>query len=84
VNNKVLVLVYVPFLEEEYDILLPINKKIGTVKKIIIDTIFELSGLENGRSDNFGLYNKENGQNYDNNLTVKDSNIINGTKLLLM
>ncbi len=83
-NNKILVLVYVPILEEEYDIFLPINKKIGTVKKIIADTIFELSGIDNNKSDNFRLYNKENGQNYDNNLTVKDSNIINGTKLLLM
>ena len=41
--NKFLVLVYVPLLEEEYNIYIPINKKVGTIKKIIIDSVAELS-----------------------------------------
>ena len=42
-NNKMLVIVYVPFLDEEFDIFIPINKKVGTIKNIIISSI----GIDN-------------------------------------
>jgi hypothetical protein len=82
--NKVLVLVYVPMLEEEYDIFIPINKKVGTIKKLIAGTILELSGCQIKNPDEFKLYNKETGEKYDNNLDVKASGIANGSKLLLI
>jgi hypothetical protein len=82
--NKLLISVYVPLLEEKYDVLIPINKKIGTVRNLIIDTIFELSGGNLKNVDSLKLYDKENGRNYDNDLYVKNSQIVNGTKLILL
>ena len=82
--NKLLVIVYVPLLGEHYDIFIPINKKIGTIKKIIIDTINELSENSIDNPDNLRLYNKEDGKIYDNNIYVKNSNIVNGTILMLL
>ena len=81
--NKVLALVYLPLLEEEYDVFLPINKKIGTVKKLIIDTIFELSEGNFKKSDNYKLYDRETGKVLDNDCFVKDF-IVNGTKLIML
>jgi hypothetical protein len=82
--NKLLITVYVPLIEEKYDILIPTNKKIGTVKKVIIDTIYELSGGNLKNIDNLKLYDKDSGKNYDNNLYVKNSEIVNGTNVILL
>ena len=32
-NNKVLVNLYIPFLEKKYEVFLPANKKIGEINK---------------------------------------------------
>lgn len=82
--DKVLVLVYLPLLEEEYDIFVPINKKIGTIKKLIVDTIFELSEGRFKPSDNYKLYDKDTGKVLDNNSFVKDYPIVNGTRLIIL
>lgn len=82
--NKFLVLVYVPLLEEEYDIYIPINKKVGTIKKIIIDSVAELSELSQDKLNNLKLYDKVTSNLYNNDILVKNSGIMNGTKLLLM
>ncbi len=72
--NKFLVLVYVPLLEEEYNIYIPINKKIGTVKKIIINSIAELSEIPENKIINLKLYDKESSKiynKYKDNFIVK-------------
>lgn len=82
--NKLLVLVYVPRLEQEYDILIPINKKVGTIKQIIINSIYELSDGSLEQKGSFQLVDKETGRKYENDVYVKDSGILNGTKLILL
>ncbi len=83
-EDKILITVNVPLLDEKYDIFIPINKKFGTVKKYIIDTINELTsnGLKNSNSMN--LYDKETCRLYDSNIYVKNSDIKNGTVLVLI
>lgn len=82
-QNKILVLVYVPMLETEYDILIPINKQIGTVKNNILNAIKELSEYDLSKKGNVHLYDKISGKMYDDNIYVKHSGIINGTKLII-
>lgn len=82
--NKVLVLVYVPLLEQQYDILIPINRKIGTIKRILENTIVELSDGNFHMDENVKLYDKETGKKLDNDVYVKNSGIVNGTKLILL
>ena len=83
-DDKILVRVYLPLIEEEYDIYIPINKKIGTVKQLIISTIIEMSDADLSKINNLTLYDKETGGSFDNNIYVKNSTIRNGTKLLLL
>jgi len=82
--NKILVLVYIPLLEKEYDIYIPINKKIGTIKKTIINTIIESSDGNINNFDNLKLYDKDSTILYDNDTIVKETTIRNGSKLILM
>lgn len=83
-ENKLLVIVYVPLLESEYTVFIPVNKKIGTVRDNMIETIHELSdgGLE--ITENMYLYDSEKAQIYNNDVYVKTSGISNGSKLIML
>ena len=80
--NKILVIVFVPTLEMQYEVYIPINKKIGTIKNIINQSINELSdGQLNDQ--NLELFDNDTGDVLPNNIYVKESRIRNGTKLVL-
>jgi len=82
--NKVLIKVYVPLIEREFDIYVPINKKIGIIKKIIVNTINEITELNLQEKRPVKLYDKVTGLGLDNDIYVKDSSIRNGTQLILL
>lgn len=82
--NKVLVKLYVPIMEEEYDIWLPINKKIYKIVEMLERPISELSGGYYKVSDNPMLYDKMSGKPYDMNLNAKENNIKNNTEIVLI
>ena len=83
-NNKILIGLYVPLMEKSYDIYIPINKKIGTVKKLIEDGLRELTDNSYIIKEDSNFYNKENGQIYDVNKTVRETDLKNGSKILLI
>ena len=84
IENKVLVSVNVPILENNYDIYFPVNRKISNVIKMIKSS---LQGLSQGSFDmdkQYVLYNKDNGEPYDMNMLVRESNIRNGSSVILL
>jgi len=84
IENKVLVSVNVPILEKKYDIYFPVNRKISNVIKMIKISLFELSQGIFDPNGNYVLYNKENGEPYDMNILVRESNIRNGSNVILL
>ena len=42
--NKLLVKLYVPSLEEEYNVWIPLNKRIGGIVLLLVKAINEISG----------------------------------------
>lgn len=82
--NKVSVSVFVPLIEQEYDLFIPINKTIGVVKQLVEKAIVELSDGNFKSNGDTKLYNKLTNQVYDGAIFVKDSNIRNGTQLILL
>lgn len=82
-NNKILVIVKVPFIEMEFEMYIPINKKIGYVKQMIISSIKERA---DGNLDDVSLklFDKETCSVFNNNIYVKESSIRNGTVLFLI
>ena len=82
--DKVLVKLYVPMIEKQYDILIPLNKKIYNVVKLLTKAINELSGGYYELDKLPTLYNRNTSEAYDINLSVKESTIRNGTKLMLI
>ena len=83
-NNKILVEVFVPMLGEEYDVFIPINKKIGNVIRLINEGIVDLSNGCFPIKKNILLYSKVNGQVLDPNKNVKEVGLVNGSQVILL
>lgn len=82
--NKVQVIIFVPMLDQEYEVLIPCNKKVGNVVKLAVKAISDLSDNAFPLKNNAILYNQQSGQAYDFNQTIRDCGIRNGTKLILI
>lgn len=83
-NNKILVNLYVPFLEKQYEIFLPVSKKVGEIIHLIGKALTDITGGYYVFKQEERLYNRESGQEYDFNQMVKHTNIRNGTELIFM
>ena len=83
-DNKVLVNLVVPELGTNYDIFLPVNKKIGNIIILLNKAVNELSGGIFPISDKNKLYNIDTKKVYSPNILLLSTDIRNGTKLLLI
>ena len=83
-KNKILIVLYIPLIEKNYDIYIPVNKKIGTIKKLIEQGLVELPDNSYIIKEDSNFYSKDNGQIYDVNKTVRDTDLENGSKIILI
>lgn len=83
-NNKILIEVFVPMLEQEYDVFVPINKKIKNVTRLINDAIVDLSNGCFPKKNDIVLYNRQNGFILDPKLNVKEAGLVNGSQVILI
>ena len=83
-NNKILLEVYIPSIEKEYDIFVPVNKKICTIKKMIETGITDLTDDVYSISDDTNLYSKDTGNMYDVNVKLIDTDLKNGSRIILI
>lgn len=83
-KNKVLIKLIVPELSENFDIFIPVNELIWKIKKIIIKSISDLENIDLNMDDEFILLNKDNCKIYSNNEIVINTDIRNGSELILI
>lgn len=81
--NKFLVKVYVPLLDSNYDIWIPNSKR---VKDIVYYISAMLKNLTDGEFEikNYDLINRFNGNIYDYDLLISETDIKNSTELIIM
>ena len=82
--NKILVKLYVPEIEEQYDVWIPLNRKIYSVIKLLIKSINEFTDGYYKPNKMPLLFDKITASEYDINLTIKESNIKNGSEIILI
>ena len=82
--NKVLIKLYVPVFEEQYDVWLPLNKKIYEVTDLLIKAVEDFSGGYYKPEKKPILYDKISAEPYNINLTVKKAGIKNSTEIILI
>lgn len=83
-NNKILVELEIPLIEVKYDMFIPINKKVGTIKSLIERSLIELTDMAYIPRPDTNLYSKETGDIYDVNKTVRDTDLKNGSRVILI
>ena len=83
-NNKVIVEILVPEIEETYTVFLPINKKIGNILVLITKAINDLSNGNYELTNQNALYNRATGEKYSLNSILRETDIRNGSKLVLL
>ena len=83
-KNKVLVELVVPTIESSFDVYLPINKRIGNIITLLNKTVSEFSeGCYEG-NEKTSLYNRDTSEKYDVNTLLYNTDIRNGTTLILL
>ena len=83
-DNKVLVKLIVPEIDETFDIYLPINKKIGNIINLLNKAINELTDSIFPISNKNKLYNAVTKKRYESDVLLAYSDIRNGTTLILI
>lgn len=82
--NKVLVKVFFPQIDKLYEVWIPINKTIFEIIQLLSKGVNDLNNGNFKYSDSLILYDRKTGDYYDWNSIVSDTNIKNGTELILI
>ena len=82
-KNKVLVKLIVVELGETYDVFIPVNEVVWKIKKLFLKSISDLSNLSLLGKNECILINKETSRIYDDNEIIINTDIRNGTELVL-
>lgn len=83
-DNKVLVDLIVPEINQSFDVYLPINKKIGNIIILLNKAINELSNGIYPISKENKLYNVTTRNIYSPDVLLANTDIRNGTKLVMI
>jgi hypothetical protein len=82
-KNKLLIEIIVPLIEEKYTLYVPVNRRIGEVIILVCKAIFDISSGLYKIDENSSLYNRDTGKKYAVNELVRETDIRNGTSLVL-
>ena len=83
--NKFLITIIVPEIEYECDLFIPNNKKVGTIKTSILESLKTLTNNVYIKTiQDVKFINKDTKEEYDNDKMIKDTNIKNDTKLIIL
>lgn len=83
-KNKILIELEIPLIEKSYDLYIPINKRIGTIKKLIEQALVEITDGAYEMKLDTNFYSKETGQIYDVNKNVRETDLKNGSRIILI
>ena len=83
-KNKVLVKLNVIELDQSFDLFIPVNELVWKIKRLIVKSVSDLSGININSEKGHILMNEENNRIYGNNEIVLDTDIRNGTELILI
>lgn len=82
-SNKILVTIKVPMIEDEFDVFIPVYKYAKSAIGLVVKSVNELSEGHYPIKDNAVIL-KDNGDVLVQNLTIKENNIKNGDRLILL
>lgn len=82
--NEILVKLYVPMIDEQYDIWIPLDKKISTIINLLVKSVNELTKGYYTPSKTPCLYDRITAKPISVNLKVIETDIRNGAELIMI
>ena len=83
-KNKVLIELIVPEIDSKFNVFIPISKKVGEVLTLLNKSLIDVSNGVYVSSNKKWVYDGNTGEKYDLNTLIKDTNIRNGTTIVLI
>ena len=83
-DNKVLIKLIVPELDINFDVFIPVNELMWKIKKLMLKSISDLTGIILDSKIEYEIFNKGTGNFYGNNQIVIDTDIRNGCELVFV
>lgn len=83
-KNKVLIELIVPEIDMKFNIYVPINKRIGNIINLLGKAVKELSNGCYEYTNKTSIYNSLTGEKYPINSLLRETNIRNGSKIVLI
>lgn len=83
-ENKVLIKLFFPELDLNFDIFIPVNELIWKIKKIIIKSISDISGINLNINGEYIMFNNIDGTIYNNNDIIINTNIRNNSEITII
>ncbi|MBP3460850.1 MAG: hypothetical protein J6K21_00370 [Bacilli bacterium] len=83
-DSKVLIKLIVYEMNSSFDVFIPVNEYIWKIKKLLVKSIGDLNNIRIDINKECILLNKDNNKIYSNNDIVIDTDIRNGTEIVLM
>jgi len=81
-KNKILIKLIVPSLMNEYDIFIPVNERISKIKKLILNSLNDLTDNKIDKSKKYNLIDPNTGIEYSDDLIIRDLNIKNSSRII--
>ena len=82
--NKVLIKLYVPYLDTTFDIFIPVNEFIWKINKLIVKSVSDLTEGIFPTEKNYIIMNTETGNIYNPNDIVINTDIRNSANLTII
>ena len=83
-NNKVLIKLNLPELDSSFDIFIPVNEVVWKIKKLLVKSISDITNIPLNIREDCILLNKDNSRIYDSNEIIINTDIRNGSELILI
>jgi len=83
-KNKVLIELIVPEIDERYNLYIPINKKVGNVIVLLNRAVKEFSNGNFQGTEKTSIYNFTTGEKYSVNVLIRETDIRNGSTIILI
>ncbi len=81
-NNKILLNILIPEISTSYDVFIPINITVSELNTLLKQSIGELA--EYNFDNKARIYYQDNGNEIDASLIIKNTNLRNGSKIILL
>ena len=82
-KNRIMISVYVPSLDETYDMWIPFGDRLGSITELICKMIYELTDGIFNYEQGYALIDPDTAEPYDLNKSLKDTNIRNNKKVII-